>query len=219
MEKESFVTIKSLKSRGHVMNLLISKVVSSVVQIILFALIPFIWWLITARKKMSFFKWIGLKKPAGTKFILWTTGISAAFMLVSYFVLSSFLCIEISTSDFAGLGISALPAIIVYAVFNTALPEEILFRGFILKRIANKFGFAAGNTIQALIFGIVHGIMFFTVAGPVKALLIILFTGIIGWFMGYINEKKSDGSIIPSWIIHSIANIFSGLCSAFLLFA
>lgn len=200
------------------MNLLISKAVSSVVQIILFALIPFIWWLITARKKMSFFKWIGLKKPAGTKFILWTTGIPAAFMLVSLFVLTSLKGIEMATSDFAGLGISALPAIIVYAVFNTALPEEILFRGFILKRIANKFGFAAGNTIQALIFGIVHGIMFFTVAGPVKALLIILFTGIIGWFMGYINEKKSDGSIIPSWIIHSIANIFSGLCSAFLLF-
>ena len=140
-------------------------------------------------------------------------------MLVSFFVLTSLKGIEMATSDFAGLGISALPAIIVYAVFNTALPEEILFRGFILKRIANKFGFAAGNTIQALIFGIVHGIMFFTVAGPVKALLIILFTGIIGWFMGYINEKKSDGSIIPSWIIHSIANIFSSLCSAFLLFA
>jgi membrane protease YdiL (CAAX protease family) len=200
------------------MELLISKAVSSVIQIILFSLIPFIWWLITARKKMNFFRWIGLKKTAGTSFLLWTAGISAAFILVSFFMLTSLKGVEMATSDFAGLGIGALPAILVYALFNTALPEEILFRGFILKRIANKFGFAAGNTVQALIFGIVHGIMFFTVTGPVKALLIILFTGIIGWFIGFINEKKAEGSIIPGWIIHSIANIFSGLCSAFLLF-
>jgi len=37
--------------------------------------------------------------------------------------------------------------------------------------------------------------------------------------MGYINEKKADGSILPSWSIHAIANIFSGVCSAFLLIA
>ena len=54
------------------MDLLVTKVVSSVVQIILFALIPFIWWLVTARKKMNFFKWIGLKKPDSAKFIPWT---------------------------------------------------------------------------------------------------------------------------------------------------
>ena len=201
------------------MDLLVTKVVSSVVQIILFALIPFIWWLVTARKKMNFFKWIGLKKPDSAKFIPWTIGISGAFILVSVFMLTSLKGIEMATSDFDGLGISALPAILVYAIFNTALPEEMLFRGFILKRTANKTGFVEANIFQALIFGIIHGAMFFSLVGPVKAILIILFTGIIGWFMGYINEKISGGSIIPSWIIHAIANIFSGLCSAFLLFA
>ena len=64
-----------------------------------------------------------------------------------------------------------------------------------------------------------HGVMFFSAAGPVKAVLITLFTGSIGWLMGYINEKKADGSILPSWSIHAIANIFSGVCSAFLLIA
>ena len=211
--------MKSSRLKEKIMDLLVTKVVSSVVQIILFALIPFIWWLVTARKKMNFFKWIGLKKPDSAKFIPWTIGISAAFTLVSVFMLTSLKGIEMATSDFDGLGISALPAILVYAIFNTALPEEMLFRGFILKRTANKTGFAEANIFQALIFGIIHGAMFFSLVGPVKAILIILFTGIIGWFMGYINEKISGGSIIPSWIIHAIANIFSGLCSAFLLFA
>ena len=90
------------------MELLISKAVSSVIQIILFSLIPFIWWLITARKKMNFFRWIGLKKPAGTRFLLWTAGISAAFILVSFFMLTSLKGVEMATSDFAGLGIGAL---------------------------------------------------------------------------------------------------------------
>ena len=42
--------------------MLVNKIISSVMQIILFSLIPLIWWLITARKRESFFKWIGLKK-------------------------------------------------------------------------------------------------------------------------------------------------------------
>lgn len=44
------------------MNLFVSKVMSSVLQIILFMIVPFIWWLVTARKKQKFMEWIGLKK-------------------------------------------------------------------------------------------------------------------------------------------------------------
>lgn len=111
----------------------------------------------------------------------------------------------------------AIPAIVVYATFNTAFPEELLFRGFLLKRLANKFGFNIANIIQALLFGLLHGIMFFMLVGIVKTILIIAFTGVIAWFMGYINEKYSNGSMIPSWIIHTISNLFSGICAAFLI--
>ncbi|SCX88953.1 hypothetical protein [Butyrivibrio sp. INlla14] len=45
----------------------VNELIGSVVQILLFTLIPFIWWLITARKKENFFSWIGLKKPVGDK--------------------------------------------------------------------------------------------------------------------------------------------------------
>lgn len=62
-----------------------------------------------------------------------------------------------------------------------------------------------------------HGVMFFTLAGAVKAILIIAFTGAIAWFMGYVNEKCANGSIIPSWIIHTVSNLFSGSCAAFLI--
>ena len=202
------------------MELAISKLISSIVQIILFSLIPFIWWLITARKECGFFKWIGLKKSESEKHKTpyWIAGVSVAFLILSVFILYFLKGVETATSDFSGLGASAIPAILIYAILNTALPEEILFRGFLLKRISNKFGFAAGNIVQALLFGLLHGVMFFSAVGAVKALVVIVFTGGIGWGMGYTNEKGSGGSILPSWCIHAIANIFSGLCSAFLLF-
>jgi membrane protease YdiL (CAAX protease family) len=202
------------------MNLIISKLISSVIQIILFTIIPFIWWLITARKECSFLKWIGLKKAevSKNKTMLWIVCISAAFLILSVVILIFLKGVETATSDFSSLGMSAIPAILIYAIFNTALPEEILFRGFLLKRISNRFGFNAGNAIQALLFGLMHGIMFISSVGVLLAIIVILFTGAIGWFMGYTNEKKADGSILPSWCIHAIANIFSGICSAFSLF-
>ena len=203
------------------MELAVQKLINSAVQIVLFTLIPFIWWLITARKEMSFFKWIGLKGIKGAKenkTALWILGILAGFAGLSAYMLYSVRGVEMATSEFNGLGAAAIPAILIYAILNTSLPEEIVFRGFLLKRIANKFGFHAGNIIQALIFGLMHGVMFFSYTGIVKAVVITLFTGVIGWLMGFVNEKKAEGSLIPGWCIHAAANIFSGLCAAFMIF-
>lgn len=53
-----------------------------------------------------------------------------------------------------------------------------------------KLQFRAANVIQSIIFGLLHGIMFFSLVGIVKAMIIILLTGIIAYAMGYVNEKK-----------------------------
>ena len=42
--------------------MLLNEIVSSIIQILLFSIVPFVWWLITAKKKESFYVWIGLKK-------------------------------------------------------------------------------------------------------------------------------------------------------------
>ena len=133
--------------------------ITAIVQIVLFTALPFIWWLITARKKMNFFKWLGLKKPENTKknkTVLWTIGAILGFFIVSAFMLYSVRNIETAASDFTGLGAKAIPSILIYAIFKTGLAEEIVFRGFLLKRISNKFGFAAGNLVQSILFGIMH---------------------------------------------------------------
>lgn len=198
------------------MILFVNKILGSIIQIIMFAFIPFVWWMVTARKKYKFTEWIGLKKiDGGTKTLTAIIFVAVAFLFSGVITLYTIRGVETATSEFAGLGVIAIPAIIIYATFNTAFPEELLFRGFLLKRLANKLGFNIANLIQALLFGLLHGAMLFSLAGAIKAILIIVFTGIIAWFMGYINEKYSNGSIIPSWIIHTISNLFAGLCAAF----
>lgn len=198
------------------MNLFINKIVSSILQIVLFAIVPFIWWFVTARKHQQFSQWIGLKKiDGGKRTLIAIVTVSIAFLVLGALTLYMIRDIDTATSEFSNLGVNAIPAIVIYAAFNTAFPEEILFRGFLLKRMANQFDFNIANLIQALLFGLLHGVMFFSLVGVIKAILIIIFTGAIAWFMGFINEKKSDGSIIPSWIIHTISNLFSGICAAF----
>ena len=202
------------------MDLLMKKLTNSIIQIIIFSIIPFLWWLITSRKKMNFFEWIGLKKVNNikeNKLFAWIFSVLVLFLIISVFILYSLKNVNVASSEFTGLGIKSLPSILIYAIFNTSLPEEILFRGFLLKRIGNKFEFIVSNGIQSLLFGCIHGIMFFSAIGILKSMLIILFTGIIGWIMGYINEKKANGSILPSWFIHAVANIFSGIYYAFQL--
>lgn len=202
------------------MSLFISKIISSIIEIMLFALIPFIWWLVTAKKKMPFLQWIGLKKvekenrAGAIKFIVCTT---IPFFLLSIFFLSMLKGTETATADFAGQGIIAFPAVLVYAFFNTAFPEEIFFRGFLLKRLKNKIGFGIANVIQSILFGGLHGVMFFSLAGIgiIKTIVVSVFTGATAWTMGYINEEKANGSILPSWIMHGISNTASAIFSMF----
>ena len=198
------------------MTLAINKIINSLLEIILFSLLPFLFWYFSARKQERFTDWIGLKKIKGAKkTALAIIIVTTFYLLISLILLNNLKNIENATSEFQGLRFAALPAIFIYAVFNTSFPEEILFRGFILKRLANKLGFTKANFIQGLLFGLLHGVMFFPLVGNLKTILIILLTSLIALSMGYVNEKISGGSIIPSWIIHAISNLIAGLYAAF----
>ena len=101
------------------MTLFLNEVVSSIIQIILFALIPFIWWLISGLKQEKFTQWIGIKKVEENKIKLSIIVIatSVVFMLLGAVTLYVLKDVEMATSKFTGLGIPALPAIFIYAIF------------------------------------------------------------------------------------------------------
>lgn len=200
---------------------MVETLVSSIVQVILFSTVPLIWWLFTARKEQPFLKWIGFKRPilkgSFIKILLSMLVVSGAYIFLMAIVTGQFLeDAETAVTRFEGQGWHALPYILIYAVIQTSLSEEILFRGFIGKRLMNHFGFTVGNTGQAILFGLVHGLPFGLVTGDiVVTLLLTLIPATIGWVEGWLNEKYASGSIIPSWIMHGILNILSAFSSAF----
>ena len=200
---------------------LVQQMLNALIQMALFAFLPFVWWLIRARRKSPFLEWIGLKplKDTGSRKIwLWILLGSLFFWVLSFLlVYSAVKNLDTATSNFSGLGFQALPAILIYGLFQTALSEELLFRGFLLKRLASRLSFVVANTIQAALFGLIHGLMFITILSWHQTLLIILCTGGIAAYLGFVNERKSDGSILPSWIMHALINVVTGSLSAFML--
>ena len=200
---------------------LIQQMTNALIQIVLFMLLPFIWWFVTARRKSSFLDWIGfkpLKDTGNHKMSLWIFLGLLSFTIFSYLVLYTIVKdLKTATSSFSGLGFQALPAVLIYSLFQTSLPEELLFRGFLLKRFSVRLPFGVANTIQAALFGLLHGLMIITEVSWLQTLLIILCTGVIAAYLGFVNEKKSGGSILASWIMHALANVVTGMLSAFLL--
>lgn len=190
--------------------------INGILQVAIFSIIPLIWWASTARKESSFFQWIGLKKieVKDKKTIIIMFILTIILLLVpSLFIIPNFVSqSEMATSQFVGKGLSALLPALIYSFVTTGLSEEILFRGFIGKRLINKFGLSTGNLAQGVLFGLLHGVMFISIAGIVGAVVIIFITGTAGYLMGYINEKLSTGSIVPSWLLHGCAN----LCVSFI---
>lgn len=195
---------------------MIQFVINSVVQIFLFTFVPFVFWYFRSGRKEKFTSWIGLKSfKINKQVLIMVLFVVLGFTVIDIFALKLVDGVKTATSVFEAKGLRAIPSILIYAIFITALPEEILFRGFVLKRLKEVVGFNKANIIQSFLFGFVHGLMFFRPLGIFKALIIIVFTGVFAYFMGYINEKKTEGSILPGVFIHSLANIFAGLSAAF----
>ena len=200
----------------------ITELISGIIQVIILSIIPFLWWVITAKKKEGFFHWIGIKKietENRNKFLLFSGLCILFYLIFGTLLLYMTKDIESATSKFNGLKFIGLPSVLVYAFLGTALSEEIFFRGFLAKRLISKLGFKTGNLIQGILFGLIHIVLMLlaNISGIIILIIIGVFTGLIGWFMGYINEKMANGSILPGWIIHGLANTFSSIISLFSL--
>lgn len=202
------------------MTLFMSKLMSGIMELLIVSVIPFITWFIWSRKKVGFFEWIGLKKVESQKkrqLLLTILGISLLFLLFSIVVFSWFDSSQTATADFSGNGIGALPTILAIAILGTALPEEIFFRGFLLKRVQGKLGFLGANLVQSLLFGLMHALMFIPQTDVLIAMVIFAYTSLIAFVLGAINEQQANGSILPSFFIHTLVNTTAGLLFAFSL--
>lgn len=119
-----------------------------------------------------------------------------------------------------GWSASAALSLVLYAGVQTSLSEEILFRGFLAKRLIEWLGFHVGNVLQALIFAAVHVALFLSLAGqeltPARAAFLVLPISLYGWLLGYIKERAGNGSIIPGWLAHGLGNFTAFVTLAFI---
>ena len=60
-------------------------------------------------------------------------------------------------------------------------------------------------------FGALHLIMVWGQVGFLAGAVIVIYPMIPAVLMSILNEKKADGSILPSWFVHGTLNTISAL--------
>lgn len=104
-------------------------------------------------------------------------------------------------------GVDAVAHVFARAVIQTGIAEEILFRGFVARRAFAWLGFARGNLLQAAIFAAVHGIVLVAVPAAVPAAPLVLgLPFVAALLLGWINERRGGGSIVPGMVAHASGN-------------
>lgn len=206
---------------------IINAIISTVLQLAVFTLIPFIFFLFRKNKSIKFFEYIGFYKPTGhsvilviiTAIVLVITGVS--LIIYNEGMREIILAPKSVTGMIRGLGFNFTSVIVllITALIKTSLSEEIFFRGFIAKRLIVLFGFSAGNILQAAIFGAVHLFLFWKIMNAELFFLvfIFIFSTLAGWIIGLIKEKYANGSIIPGWIAHGLGNTISYTVIAYII--
>lgn len=210
------------------MELILSSIATTVINLIVFSLIPLIWWFCRHRKQIGFFEWIGfyIPKLQSKWYVLIIFAVLYYFFYnfdftqlvdketLNYISNSS----AVSANAFAGIGaVAILPAFIENFIAN-GVAEEILYRGFLCKRLCSKFGSIQGIIMQAVLFGLMHNALYILVGlnvGIWYHILTFVFTGMGALLLGWLNEKIFNGSIIPSIILHGAGNFIATMLVAF----
>lgn len=195
--------------------ILMNQLLSALLQCFLLTAIPFIWYFLHSRKASGFFRWLGLKPAAA---VPWKAVgvIFVGFVLVTllpywYLYQTGSLTYSGFTVDSyrqTGWSIETVLVILIWAVLQTSLSEEIFFRGFLCKRFCNIWGWKIGTAVQAVLFGAIHFPAVWG-KGVLPAVVVFLLTGGIGFALGWLSQRKAEGSILYGWGIHAAVNILS----------
>lgn len=180
--------------------MLLNALVSAGLQVVLLLLLPFVWWLVRGRQEHGFLAWLGWKRPEASRPGRLALGMSLAFVLFLGLglLLVARVPAELAADRFTGRGWVALPEVLLFALVQTAFAEESLFRGFLLKRLAGRYGLPVGNLLQAVAFGLLHAVPLTVLAGPGWGLAGGI--GMVGLVAGYLNEQeeRSTTTTAPS---------------------
>lgn len=191
------------------------QLLSAALQVAALAALPFFWYLAAHRRAAGFLRWIGLYR-AGRFPAQWIFAISAGFLAVT--ALPYLWLYHTGSLTYSGFTLDAyrtygwspltIGTILVWAVVQTSLSEEIFFRGFLAKRLASILGMRSGCAVQGLLFGLIH-LPAVWGRGLLPAVTVVGLTGGIGFALAWLSQEKAEGSILYGWMIHAAVNIIS----------
>ena len=191
---------------------MLNQLLGVVLQVGVVVAIAAIVWALFGRKTGGFRRYVGLTAaPSNAILLAAVVGVALPVLMLS---IPSFRAMASGPDTVAGSAVeqlgraAAIPVLLLLAIFKTAFAEELLFRGLIGKRLIAWLGFQAGNAIQAALFGAVHLLIFMVAARPdlVSGIAFIAIVSLSGWINGWLNESRGDGSILPGWTAHALAN-------------
>lgn len=181
------------------------------------AAIPLLWHRNSKQKAQSFFAWLGIHRPQ----ISDPWGIVRILGAVSAVALAGTLAVLLSHHSslnpigLAGYSVGSYLLSLLVMGLRSGTGEEMFFRGFIGKRLIRKLGFAWGNILQALIFGLCHYSLMsngsLSVADRIDR---VISASLLGYAFGYVTERKCGGSIIPAMAAHALFNIVASITLA-----
>lgn len=206
---------------------LINEIISTILQVLILTLIPFVVYLIRNKSAKGFLQYIGLVKTSAK-------AIRLSFFISLTFIASTLVLVLLNenvrnvmtnppsiTGKLHHMGISfvSIITLVITACIKTSFAEEVFFRGFVAKRLMKKFGYMTGNVIQSLIFALLHILLFAALTKSNIGFLVYIFalSGIGAFLIGYVKEKYGNGSIIPGWVAHGLGNTISYTIIAFVI--
>jgi CAAX protease family protein len=193
--------------------MLLSAALSALVNLVIFAGLPFLaYWAYERRRRRSFdeiAQRAGLHLGDGRYFVCSLVfAVAAVAVLMAWPPPLDTLLREGSPQrSFQGLGLSATAIVmaLLYGVIKTGFTEELLFRGLIAGSLSRRLSPASANLGQALVFLLPHLLLLRTMPELVR-LLPVVFAGAL--FLGWVRIKS--GSISGPWLVHASLNV--GTC-------
>lgn len=210
------------------MELFCSGLVTALVNLAVFSAVPLIVWRVTSRRECGFFRWVGLYRPR-LQTSIWVLAVFG--VVYGFFYNFDFTCLadpatlaylessaQVSANAYTGMGAAAIPAALVESFAANGLAEEILFRGFLCRRLCARFGSVPGILMQGALFGLMHNLLYLATGLEVGLwyhLLVFGFTGTGALLLGWLDQRIFNGSIWPSVLLHGAGNFLSSMLVAF----
>lgn len=123
--------------------ILLHQITSAVLQLLIFSGVPFVWYILTQKRVKGFFKWLGISTapapPLNAMFCILAGFLAALFLPYMWLYRSGNLNYQGFTVDAfrqTGWSIETSAVILIWAIVQTSLSEEILFRGFFVNACA-----------------------------------------------------------------------------------